>query len=80
MEVPFIVYLNRPFRLVYPDVTERLVDARNLPVSTANIIHPVLSLTGTTYNLYSDSLDFLSSYYKIKPRFVDDRKWEYEQR
>lgn len=80
VEVPFIVYLNRPFRLVYPDVTERLVDARNLPVSTANIIHPVLSLTGTTYNLYSDSLDFLSSYYKIKPRFVDDRKWEYEQR
>lgn len=80
VEVPFIIYLNRAFREAYPEKLAQLVQAKDLPLSTANLIHLILSLTGTGYQLCRDSLDISSPNYRIRPRYVDDHVWKYEKR
>lgn len=78
VEVPFLVYPNKAFRLKYPEMTERLSSVSDKPFSTANVIHMILTLSGTSYRLYADSLDIISPRYRIRPRYVDDHVWKYE--
>lgn len=80
VEVPFIIYLNRAFREAYPEKLAQLAQAKDLPFSTANLVHLILSLTGTGYQLYRDSLDISSPHYRVRPRYVDDHVWKYEKR
>lgn len=76
--VPFIVYVNRAYREAHPEIIARLRAARDLPVSTANFIYSLMTLTGTTYPLYDPTRDFLSPEFKPRPRYVDGEVWPYE--
>ena len=78
VEVPFLVYPNKAFRQKYPVMSEILSSVSDKPFSTANVIHMILTLSGTSYRLYADSLDIISPRYRIRPRYVDDHIWKYE--
>ena len=78
VEVPFLVYPNKAFRQKYPVMSEMLSSVSDKPFSTANVIHMILTLSGTSYRLYADSLDIISPRYRIRPRHVDDHIWKHE--
>lgn len=78
VEVPFIIYANSAFRTANPDLTERIKAARDLPISTSNIIHSLMTLAGISYPAYNPALDFLSPQFRPRPRYVDGEVWRYE--
>lgn len=78
VEVPFIIYANSAFREANPDLTERIKDARDLPISTSNIVHSLITLAGISYPAYDPTLDFLSPQFRPRPRYVDGEVWQYE--
>lgn len=78
VEVPFIIYANSAFRAVNPDLTERIKAARELPISTSNIVHSLMTLAGISYPAYDPALDFLSPQFRPRPRYVDGQVWRYE--
>ena len=78
VEVPFVIYANYQFRAKYPDKILKISRAVSLPISTASIPFALLTLADIKYPLYNASHDFLSDYYKIRPRLVDERIWKYE--
>ncbi|MDE6330752.1 MAG: phosphoethanolamine transferase [Muribaculaceae bacterium] len=72
VEVPFIVYANPAYRRDRSATLSRIVSAARRPLSTANVIHTILSLTGTSYRLYADSLDVISPAFNPRGRMIDD--------
>lgn len=77
VEVPMILYLNPAYRQQNPEIAHRLDSALSLPYSTANIIHPIMTLTGTDYPLYNPALDFLSPAFTPRTRYVDEAPYPY---
>lgn len=75
VEIPFIVYLNRCYRHQHPNIRQQILNAVNKPLSSANLIHMLLTLTGSKYELYDPELDVLSDSFKIRPRYVDEEIW-----
>ncbi|MDE6134023.1 MAG: phosphoethanolamine transferase, partial [Muribaculaceae bacterium] len=78
VRIPMFIYANAPYRAACPDVMELMEAAKDRPMSTANLIHAILTLTGTAYSAYDPSRDVLSPQYKIRPRLVDEEVWPYE--
>lgn len=78
VEVPLIVYANESYRRNNPEIVKLLQGALNRPISTANIIYPLMTLTGTGYPLYNAANDFLSTGFKPRKRNVDERVWAYD--
>jgi Predicted membrane-associated, metal-dependent hydrolase len=78
VEVPFIIYTNNAYASTYPDMIQHLKSAEDYPISTANIIYSLMTLTGTTYPLYNPKNDFLSSQYEPHHRNVDNHPWKYD--
>lgn len=72
VDVPMILYLNPQYRAQNPDILNRLDSALSLPISNANIIHSMMTLTGTSYPLYNPKLDFLSPLFSSRIRYVDE--------
>lgn len=72
VEVPFIIYANPAFRHQRSATLSRIASAAPRPFSTANLIHTLLSLTGTSYRLYADSLDVISPAFIPRKRLIDD--------
>lgn len=79
VEVPFIVYVNEAYRRRNPDVVRCLEGALAKPFSTANVVHLLMHLTGTGYAAYDATRDPLSQAYRIRPRYVDEKIWQYEK-
>ena len=67
-----ILYLNPQYRAQNPDILNRLDSTLSLPISNANIIHSMMTLTGTSYPLYNPKLDFLSPLFSLRIRNVDE--------
>ncbi len=78
VEVPFIIYANDAYRRNNAEIIERLRDAVSKPMSTASMVHLLLSVTGTGYSGYDPQSDILSDDYRIRPRYVDEEIWPYE--
>ena len=78
VKIPFIIYANRKYRLLNPQLTARIEDAIEKPVTTANIVYPLMTLTGTTYSYYDSINDFMSVSFKSRPRFVDEAVWKHD--
>lgn len=78
VEVPAVVYLNKAFRTSYPELDSVFTKAIDLPITTANIAHPLMNLTGTSYSGYDSTRDFLSPNYHLRPRHVDHHPWQFE--
>lgn len=80
VEVPLVVYVNRAYREANPDMEGALAGAIGLPVSTANIVYSIMTLSGTDYPAYDATRDFLSPEFVKRKRYVDERIWEYDGR
>ncbi|MGN0231328.1 MAG: phosphoethanolamine transferase [Muribaculaceae bacterium] len=74
--IPMIVYANHAFHTEYPEIVEQLKLAKDKPVSTANIIHTLINISGISYPLYDASRDFLSPQFQGTVRYVDETQWE----
>lgn len=71
VKVPFLVYGNRAYFEKNPEMADTLANALGRPFTTADIIHSVMTLTGSDYRLYDSTRDVLSSDYKPRERYVD---------
>ena len=76
--VPFIIYANNAYRKLNPQLIEDMTSSVNKPFSSANMIHMLLTLTGSKYSYYNPTLDVLSPNYIIRPRYVDEIAWMYD--
>ncbi len=79
VQVPFIVYANKSYSSANPEIMKRLAEVKDKPMSTANFVHLLISLTGGEYKLYEKRLDILSEGYIVRPRYVDEKIWIYDQ-
>ena len=68
-EIPFFIYANPAWRESSPVLYENLKSHTDAPVSSAHLIHTLLSLAGIDYPLHADSLDLSSSAYRLEKRF-----------
>ncbi|MCH5221253.1 MAG: phosphoethanolamine transferase [Muribaculaceae bacterium] len=76
VEVPFIIYANSAYRQNNADIVEQMEAALDYPISTANMIYALMSLSGTAYQLYyNEKKDFLSLGFAWQKRYVDGRAW-----
>jgi len=73
--VPMFIYANNAFRIQNHELIERLSAAVDKPVTTANIIHSLLTLSNSSYALYEPKFDFLSNQYVPRVRYVDEEPW-----
>jgi len=73
--VPLVIYLNRAYRELNPEMTSAIYSAIDRPISTANIIHLILSASGVSYAYYDPAYDVLSSHYINPQRYVDDEPY-----
>lgn len=80
VEVPLIFYLNSPYITGNPSAMQKLRNNAGKAVSTANIVHTLMSLSGTTYIEYDASYDIISDHYCERPRYVDETIWKYEHK
>lgn len=78
VEVPGVIYLNAACRAKNQDMVSVISASVNLPITTADMAHPLMTLTGTTYSGYDRTRDFLSPGYVVRHRYVDLRPWQYE--
>lgn len=78
VEIPFIIFANQPYRSRNDALMDRLEVSKSRPFSSANVIHLLLSLTGSRYSHYESRLDVISDEYVIKPRLVDEEVWPRE--
>lgn len=76
--VPMLIYANGRYRQNQPEIILRIRESLSLPVSTANVEHQLMTLTGTDYKLYDPTRDALSPDFKTRRRYVDERPWKYE--
>lgn len=80
VKVPFVIYLNAAYRKANPEIVNQLERAKRQPISTANFVHSLMTLTGTSYKLFDPTIDFLSSGFKPRVRYVNDAPWPYDHR
>lgn len=79
VEVPFILYLNHSYRSANPAIVEKARQAVDRPLSTANVIYSLMTLTGTDYEAYDASRDVLSDSFIKRHRYVDEQLWKYDR-
>lgn len=78
VEVPFMIYANQSYINQNPDIMTLLESSMGKKISTANFVHQLLTLSGTSYFLYDPGLDALSPEFKERKRLVDEKEWKYE--
>lgn len=78
VEVPFFIYANNTYQSDNPEIIKLLKNSIDRKFSTANFVHQLLTLTGTTYRLYNPTLDVISPDFVERKRLVDEKEWEFE--
>jgi len=76
VRVPFFIYVNMAYREMNPDIVEKLEKAVNVSFSTSDLIHALITLTGSGYRLYDPSRDIVSPHYKPRTRYVDEEPFQ----
>ena len=77
--VPFIIYANSSYRRLNGDMMDKLNEALDYPISTANVIYPLMTLSGTSYpQSYNPAKDFLSPEFARQKRYMDEQIWKYD--
>lgn len=78
VEIPFVIYANKAYREANPEIMNRLVAGKNRPFSSAALVHILMTLTGTDYELYNGADDPLSDSFVARTRMVDEAPWIYD--
>lgn len=75
-QVPMIIYFNGAYKRQNSALMSRAAAAADYPISTANIVYPLMTLSGTHYSHYDSTRDFMSPDFGFRPRMVDETPWE----
>lgn len=78
VEIPFLIYANYAYRTQNPQLYDNLTKSIDKPISSANLAHTLLTLTGTEYYYYDATNDFMSEDFVFRTRNVDEKPWEYD--
>ena len=78
VRVPFVIYVNSTFRNLYPKLTSQIARSVDKPISTADIVNVLMTVTGTSYPYYNATRDVLSDKYRPRHRYVNGKPWKYE--
>lgn len=78
--IPFVVYANRAYRDANPEIMKTLDEAKDRPFSSAALVHILMTLTGTDYELYNGADDPLSDLFVARTRMVDEAPWIYDHK
>ena len=73
--VPFFIYANSSYHARNPEILVSIRKALDLPITTAEFIHMLLTLTGSSYPLYNPAADPLSRDFRARTRYVDEDTW-----
>lgn len=76
VRVPFFIYANKAYRDKNPEIMEKLGEAAETPFSTSDLIHTLVTLTGSGYRLYDATRDFLSPGFLPRTRYVDNEPFQ----
>ena len=79
VEVPFIMFANSSYLATYPEMKNIITSTLSKPFSTANVVYMLMTVTGSSYLHYNSELDVLSEHYIVRPRYVDEKIWLYDQ-
>lgn len=71
VRVPFIIYANRSYRENNPEIMAVLQSASRQAFSTADVIHMLVTLSGSSYRMYDTRCDILSPQFRRRVRYVD---------
>lgn len=71
VRVPFIIYANRSYRENNPEIMASLQSAGRQAFSTADVIHMLVTLSGSSYRMYDTRCDILSPQFRRRVRYVD---------
>lgn len=71
VKVPLIVYANKAYVEKNPEIIKAMQKALHKPLSTASLIHMLLTLTGSSYHSYDARQDVLSPQFRPSKRYVD---------
>ncbi len=75
VEVPLYIYANKAYRNNNTDIIRQIAEAVNRPFSTADIIHTMISISGSTYELYDSARDLISPHFKPRIRYINDLEY-----
>lgn len=75
VRIPMIIYLNKAYREANPEQTKAITESTSRPFSSADLIHLIMTATGTTYCKYNPTLDILSPQYSKPIRYVDEEPY-----
>ncbi|MDE6085110.1 MAG: phosphoethanolamine transferase, partial [Muribaculaceae bacterium] len=70
--VPMFIYMNDSYKARNEDIVSQLEKAKNMPYSSSELIHLIMGMTGTDYELRDASADISSKEYRVKTRYVDN--------
>lgn len=78
VRVPLTVYCNAAYRAARPEMWRRIKAAAEKRVSTADMIHAIMSITSTGYPAYEAGRDFTSAEYdSLRTMMVDDEPYRW---
>lgn len=80
VRVPFFIYANKAYRENNLEVIEKLEKAVKTPFSTSDLIHTLITLTGSAYRLYDPARDILSPEFLPRTRYVDEEPFHDDTR
>lgn len=80
VEIPFVVFANKAYRQSNPEMMEMLMSARNRPFSSAALVHILMTITGSEYELYNAADDPLSPSFVARTRMVDEAPWPHDHK
>lgn len=72
VRVPFFIYANKAYRKNNPEMIEKLEKGVGMPFSTSDLIHAIITLSGSGYRLYDPTHDILSPEFQPRTRYVDE--------
>lgn len=76
VKVPMFIYSNLCYKIKNPVADNAMSSAVDLPITSASLIHSLLSMSGTMYESYRPSEDFLSESFRPRVRYVDQLPWQ----
>lgn len=77
-DIPFFVWMSRPFREAYPEIVAKVEAAKDRPGMLDNLGQMLLGVAGIQTEYYRSDRDILSDDYVARPR-VTEAGYEYDR-
>lgn len=78
VKIPMIIWMNKKFREVHPEMSKRVYDKQKEPITSENIIYSMIKLMGINSKIYHSQQDFLSDDYICKERYFENKRYNHQ--